>query len=525
MLSALCVLLLIITGSATASPATLCFPAPNDANCLSWRVTGKNITFTATLSPDSNGGGVPVWGAWGLPALTCGNMFPAHVWLLLPTPTGGVRVEDRVNVGHAAPQCAGSKIPQLSYTLSGTVAPDGSVNVTWTRPLVPLPIFQQPSIVRGATTPIISAYSLGASALAFPQCSTAGLPFHTNVMNGKTVDFFAGEPEAPVTAAAPPKAEKLYSGLAGVASVCGDACAAITHLDPSTGHVTFPSSASPPLFPMLTALDSTARMVHVLAFDNSPSLRQQGSSSSSATLFVASLSADTGALLGTCPTDFPRNDDFDVSSVNFAYDPTHGEVIIASCTDSACVAPLNITALQPGSCATRVIASLAVEELGVGGSGAVDPHARVLVLSLARGGAKSGLAVVALNIDTGAVIRVTPETQDTPYVQSLAYDEVSRLIYGLAFTTAGASPPTLVAISAATGKLRSIGPIGGCGGALPDSLAVSPDGVRLFFIGAGDGGAATLFAAFTANATLASSAPLQGAITLGDAPSALLWLP
>jgi hypothetical protein len=269
---------------------------------------------------------------------------------------------------------------------------------------------------------------------------------------------------------------------------------------------------------MLTALDSAARVVHVLAFDNTP---QEGPS----TLFVATLSADTGALLGSCPTDFPRNDDFDLASVNFAFDSTRGEVLIASCTDSACVAPLNITALHPGSCATREVATLAVEELTVGGSGAVDPHARVLVLSLARGGTKPGLAVVAINIDTGAIIRVIPETQDSPYVQSLVFDEVSRLVYGLAFSTAGYSQPALVAINAATGKLRNIAPIAGCGGALPDSLAVSPDGERVFFVGAGDGGAATLFTAFTANASLASSAPLQGAITLGDAPTALLWLP
>ena len=82
----------------------------------------------------------------------------------------------------------------------------------------------------------------------------------------------------------------------------------------------------------------------------------------------------------------------------------------------------------------------------------------------------------------------------------------------------------LVAINAPTGKLRTIGAVAGCAGALPDSLAVSADGVRLFFIGAGDGGVATIFSIFSANATIASATPLQGATELGSF-SALMWLP
>ena len=258
-------------------------------------------------------------------------------------------------------------------------------------------------------------------------------------------------------------------------------------------------------------------MVHALAFDNSPAGR-------SPALFVATLSADTGALLGSCATPFSLNDAFDLANLNFAFDAARGEVLIASCTDSMCVGPVSVTALRPGSCAARQVASLAAEELTAGGSGAVDPHARVLVFSIVRGGAKPGLALAALNITSGALVRVTAEAQDAPYVQSLVFDEASRLIYGLAFTTAGYSQPTLVAIDARSGKLRSVAAVAGCAGALPDSLAVSADGARLFFVGAGDGGAATLFTIFAANATVAAAAPLQG-FELGDAPAALFWLP
>ena len=183
---------------------------------------------------------------------------------------------------------------------------------------------------------------------------------------------------------------------------------------------------------LLTALDGPARTVHVLAFNNSADGRASA-------LFVASLSADTGALLGTCATPFALNDGFDLANVNFAFDGARGEAIIASCADSACVAPLNVTALRPGSCALRAVAALAAEELAVGGSGAVDPDARVLVFSFARGGAKPGLAIVALNISTGALVRITPETPDAPFVQSLVFDGVSRLVFGLAFTTAGST--------------------------------------------------------------------------------------
>ena len=227
-----------------------------------------NITLSATIAADPDAG-VPVWGAWGLPALTCGNMWPSHVWLILPAPSGGVRVEDRVAVAHAAPACA-ARAPQLSHTLSGAVAADGSVSVTWTRPLAPLPAYQQPAIARNAT-PVIGAYALGAGALAFPACGVAGLPFHSNVVNSVTADFYAGAaPPSEAPALAPRPAAARYSGLAGLAAVCGDACAALTHLQAATGRVSFPSAATPSLYPLLTALDGAARVVHALAYDNSP---------------------------------------------------------------------------------------------------------------------------------------------------------------------------------------------------------------------------------------------------------------
>jgi len=525
----LLLLLLALLGpaAAEAAPGSLCFPAPHDGNCVSWSVGAENVTFAATFVPDASVGGVPVWGAWALPKLACGNMFPSSVWLMLPSPAGDVRVEDRVASAHVAPACA-PKVPQLSHTLSGSVAADGTVSVAWTRPLVPPKQYKQPAISLSGVTPIIGAYALGAAALAFPVCSVAGLPFHSNVVNGVSADFSSGAMTASaaalavVAAAAVAEAEAPaappYSGLAGVSGVCGDSCAAVTHLDAATGRVAFPSSASPSLFPLLTALDAQARVVHVLAFNNSPS-------GPSPVIFVASLSADTGALIGTCATRFALNSNYDYENLNFGFDSERGEVIIGSCTDASCVAPLNVTALRPGSCATRNLAAVAAEELEVGGSGAVDPYARVFVFSVARGGAKAGLAVVALNISSGAVVRVTPETTDTPYVQSLVFDDASRLVYGLAFTTAGYSQPVLVAINALTGKLRTIGAVAGCAGALPDSLAVSADGALLYFVGAGAADAATIFTIHASNATIAASAPLQGALSLGDAPAALFWLP
>jgi len=506
-------LLQLLTLAAAAARSPVCFPPPHDANCLSWRVDGVNITLSATFAADADTG-LPVWGAWALPALACGNMWPAHVWLALPSPAGGVRIEDRVATTHAAPACD-AKAPQLSHTILGSVAADGSVNVTWSRPLVPPPQYRQPAIAAGAT-PINGAYALGATAYAFPTCGIAGLPFHSNIMAGAVAHFLSSAEPTPAAAVA--RVAKPYSGLASLFAVCGDTCAAVARLNAVTGRVAFPSAASPSLSPLLTAFDGAARVVHALAFDEVRRLPA---------LFVATLSADTGALLGTCATRFSLNDGFDLANLNFAFDAASGELLIASCTDDQCIAPLNVTALRPGSCVTRQIAALAAEELPAAGSGAVDPYARVFVFSLSRGGSKSGLAVIALNISTGAVVRVASEAIDTPYVQSLVFDDISRLVYGLAFTMEGASQPTLVAINARTGKLGIVGAVEGCAGALSDSLAVSPDGQRLFFVGAGDSGlgGAALYTIFAANATIASATPLQGAISIGDAPSALFWLP
>lgn len=126
------VLTALVVAPALVLAGSICFPAPNDRNCLSWSLDATNITLSATFPAPGAGEGAPVWGAWGFPALTCGNMWPANVWLVLPSPDGSVRVEDRVNVAHAAPQCA-KGVLQLSQTLSGTIAADGTVNATWTR--------------------------------------------------------------------------------------------------------------------------------------------------------------------------------------------------------------------------------------------------------------------------------------------------------------------------------------------------------------------------------------------------------
>ena len=44
-----------LAGASSGAPVqsfaggTQCFPAPNDGNCLSWRVEGENITLSATF--------------------------------------------------------------------------------------------------------------------------------------------------------------------------------------------------------------------------------------------------------------------------------------------------------------------------------------------------------------------------------------------------------------------------------------------------------------------------------------------
>lgn len=508
----------------TARSGSVCFPAPYIESCLTWRVTGANLTLTATFSTPSNGF---VWGAWGLTGLACGSMFPANVWLALPTPGGGVRIEDRVTLGHVAPVCAAGA-PQLSHTLASSVGADGSFNVTWTRPLAPAPQYAQPTIAPGSV-PLIGAYADGAAALPFPPCGVTGLPFHTNVV-GTTVNFFAKEEVAGASAEAaanagvalapPNPTAARYFGLMSVWSVCGDSCAALSHVAPATGSVTFlPSRASPSLFPLLTALDGASRTLHVLAYDNSP--RGGGGGN----LFLAALSADTGALLRTCATVLPVPNDFVYANLGLAFDAASGEVLVAGCTDSACVGPANVTAVAPASCAARAVASIAAAELEVGGGSAFDPRARVFAFTLATASAAQDLALYALNVESGAVTRVAAEDGGTPWIQSLAYDAASRLMFGLAFTTAAYSQPTLVTFNARTGALRSVGAVTGCAGALPNVLALSADGALAYFAGTQGGDGTILFAVHTENATVASAKPLQYAASIADAPVAFVWLP
>jgi hypothetical protein len=200
-------------------------------------------------------------------------------------------------------------------------------------------------------------------------------------------------------------------------------------------------------------------------------------------------------------------------------------VIIASCIDDLCIAPLNITSINPSSCSSQTLASIPVEEVTIGGSGAIDPFARIFLFTLAR--PTSGLALIAFNISSKTILRILPETQDAPSIQSLVFDTHSRLVYGLAFTTAGYSQPSLVSINASTGKLKTIGQVNNCNGALPDSLAISADGTILYFIGSSSSSTdgTILYSIYTENATIASTVSVQGGtLALGDAPNSLFWV-
>jgi hypothetical protein len=157
------------------------------------------------------------------------------------------------------------------------------------------------------------------------------------------------------------------------------------------------------------------------------------------------------------------------------------------------------------------------------GASALDPRARVLLFSVASG-APPALALLALHVETGELTTVAAEPPGGEWVQSLAYSDAKRAFYGLRYSQLGA--PSLVTYDArAGGAVRTVGAVPGAASALPYSFAVSADGERAYFVGVTPGGGTALFAAFTANATVDTAEPLQYAVTEGDAPVALAWLP
>lgn len=145
--------------------------------CVDWVVApnGVDITFNATVKSLIDGLLSPGWMAVGFNMGGSKKMAPAEVLWASRLSSDVVSAEDRINPeGHAPPVCLN---PQVSTT-NGTLAADGSITASWTRPLA-VNTSGYVDLVPGSTYHIIAAWAFKKD-LQGKACS-GGWPEHKNV--------------------------------------------------------------------------------------------------------------------------------------------------------------------------------------------------------------------------------------------------------------------------------------------------------------------------------------------------------
>jgi hypothetical protein len=487
----------------------VCYPTPPyDANCLEWEDDGTNITFTASW-PFVTGTSAPAqWGGWGISELTCGSMFPASMWFVVRNPNG-VTIEDRYSVSHQVPQC---RKTQLSHITRYHVSEDGSLNVTWTRPLAPPPSSGQPTIVAGNVT-LIGAVFAGPP-LDLRPCESTGVPAHGPFMSA-TVQLVAdpGEPSSAAAAVVTPVA-----GLVASFPVCAGTYVPYSNLArvTATGIEKFYGVSSPLTLYAGSTVDPVGRQLYTLEL-----------SSNAQSYLLASLNVDTGALGASCDTGIPVPSTNQLTNLAIAWDSNTATVIIAGCTDIECAGYVQVARLDPDTCTVKPVVKVPTDPAAnvVQSAAAFDPITNTFVMTLtqARGKAAAAPVLIAVDMLAGNVTHTVGETGRNVTIVSLVNAGSGRF-YGLNSSTpysytAGVS---LVTYDSTRNTLRAAALV-------PDILSAVPSLAALARAGPGEGDVyyfvnlvqtgAQLVGLFASNGTVASIGSFPG--DTSQAPSAL----
>ena len=511
---------LVAAAAATATAAvaqgnSVCFSAPYDpATCLTWRSDAKNITFTAVWpaipgAPTSQVG----WGGWGIASLTCGSMYPSSVWMAIRGP-GGVVLEDRAAVAHVVPQC---QKQQLSHVIESRVDRNGTIVITWTRPLVAPKSSGQPSIVPGNVT-IIGAVFFGA--LDLRPCEATGIPGHNSIVSS-TVELLPsagrGAAAAEAAGALAPALAAPAAGLTATFLVCSSAFTNLAHLSPA-GPATYYGKSSPiALLPGISAVDVAGRKLYSLLM-----------SPNGASYELVSINVDSGVRGATCATAYPVPSNYALQNLNIAFDSNNGTVLVAGCTDLECAGYVLVSRIDPATCTATPVVKFATDPpLNQNQQAATgfDPATNTLVVSATQASKKGvvGLVLVSINVLTGTVLHVLPEAGANATIVSLANAGPGLFVgvaslpdYTLAFATYDSVRNK---VSVAPVLPSYVAPLPGLG------AYVHGDSGDIYYFLTEDGsigGAVRIVGVFAANGTLASSGTIPG--DASQAPSSLFYL-
>ena len=487
----------------SAPTNALCFPQPYDpATCLSWHADAANITFTAVW-PAS--GSLKIgWGGWGISSLTCGSMYPASVSMVFVGP-GGVTLEDRAAVGHVQPQC---RKMQLSHVTASRVEPDGSVTVSWTRPLVAPPASGQPSIVPGNVS-IIGAIFYGP--LDLRPCESTGIPGHQGIASF-TAELLpaadsdavgSGPGELPALAPTPAPAPAPATGLVATFLVCSNAYTNLARVTPAGVERFYGASSPLALLPGVSTVDVAGRRLYSLL-----------ESVTGLTFDLVSLDVDSGERGATCATPLPVPANYPLQNLNIAFDEKNGTVIVAGCTDSECAGYVGVLRVDPATCAITPVVKVPTDPplSAAQSSAAFDPATETFVMIVTQVVAKRPAAPVLVSVDmrAGRVLHSFPEGDTNFSIAALSPAGPGRF---LGVNVRADLSVSMATFDSAHNKATLAPAVPGCVQALPGLSALErrADGdVFYFFTQDGASGAARLIGVFAANGTLASAGTLPG---------------
>ena len=490
----------------------VCFPPPYDpATCLSWRADATNITFTAVWPPVPGSTSAIGWGGWGISSLTCGSMYPSSVWMAIRGP-GGVVLEDRAAVGHVVPQC---RKEQLSYVTAKHIGPDGTVTISWTRPLIAPKASGQPTIVPGNVS-IIGAAFYGD--LDLRPCEPSGIPGHfsaatftVELLPGAGHGSAAGGDAGSANAAASPAAPA--TGLIAALPVC-TSYTNLARLTPAGLEQFYGVSTNSYLLPGITALDAVGRRLYSLTL-----------SAAGGTYDLLSINVDTGARGATCATTIPVPSNYALQDLNLAFDQNNKTVIVAACTDTECAGYVQVSRVDPASCALTPVVKVPTDPpiAPAQSAAAFDPATNTFVMTISQAVGKNPASpvLVSVNMLTGKVAHVLAETDTRVVALSSAGP---GLFLGVSVRTADASI-ALATFDSARNKVSRGPVVPNCVEALPglSALVQNANGDVLYFITQdGVSGSPRIIGLFGANGTIASTGLLPG--DASQTPSAFFAL-
>ena len=214
-----------------------------------------------------------------------------------------------------------------------------------------------------------------------------------------------------------------------------------------------------------------------------------------------------------------------LQNLNIAWDANNGTMLVSGCTDTECAGYVQVSRIDPATCAATPIIKVPTDPPinPRQGAAAFDPSTNTLVMTVTQAGKKGvGLVLVSVDVLTGKVLHVLPEASANVSLVALS-SAGPGLFLGLSVL-----PDLTVALAtfdSARNKVSVAPAVPGYVEALP-GLSVferrESGDVFYFVTEDGPGGGARLVGVFVANGTLASSGNLPG--DASQAPSALFLL-